>query len=72
MSPHFFMKYKIPLILLAAIRTLAEGVNAAFTVMLTCYNCYNRYAKILRLAARKCVYAQSCIVWQLQYYSMHC
>ncbi len=28
-----FMKYNIPLALLAAARTLAEEVNAAFTVM---------------------------------------
>ncbi len=28
-----FMKYNIPLALLAAIRTLAVGVNAEFTVM---------------------------------------
>ncbi len=28
-----FMKYNIPLALLAAARTLAEGVNAAITVM---------------------------------------
>ncbi len=28
-----FMKYNIPLTLLAAARTLAEGVNAVFTVM---------------------------------------
>ncbi len=33
------MKYNIPLALLAAARTLAEGVNAAFTVMPRSLNC---------------------------------
>ncbi len=36
-----FMKYNIPLALLVAARTLAEGVNAAFTVMPKLLICSN-------------------------------
>ncbi len=38
-ATQLFMKYSIPLALLAAVRTFADGVNAAFTVIPRSSNC---------------------------------